>query len=148
MFKADSPCVFCREEGGTVLLSHDKYRVVWANEPLYPGFLRLIWKSHVKEFTDLSAEDRRLCMDMVGKLEELVRMHMSPDKVNVASLGNVTPHLHWHVIPRFKDDAHFPDPVWGNPRRDVSILPCIGQQAIATNKAELQVSIQQALKAL
>jgi hypothetical protein len=37
---------------------------------------------------------------------------MGPGKVNVASLGNMTPHLHWHVIPRFADDAHFPNPVW------------------------------------
>jgi diadenosine tetraphosphate (Ap4A) HIT family hydrolase len=28
------------------------------------------------------------------------------------------PHLHWHVIPRFADDAHFPDPVWASRRRD------------------------------
>jgi diadenosine tetraphosphate (Ap4A) HIT family hydrolase len=38
---------------------------------------------------------------------------MQPDKINLASLGNVVPHLHWHVIPRFVDDPHFPNPVWG-----------------------------------
>jgi diadenosine tetraphosphate (Ap4A) HIT family hydrolase len=38
---------------------------------------------------------------------------MAPDKINLASLGNVVPHLHWHVIPRFADDPHFPNPVWG-----------------------------------
>jgi diadenosine tetraphosphate (Ap4A) HIT family hydrolase len=32
--------------------------------------------------------------------------------VNLASLGNITPHLHWHVIPRFADDPHFPNPIW------------------------------------
>ena len=31
-----------------------------------------------------------------------------PDKMNLASLGNMTPHVHWHVIPRFRDDRHFP----------------------------------------
>jgi diadenosine tetraphosphate (Ap4A) HIT family hydrolase len=41
-----------------------------------------------------------------------VREVMQPDKVNLASLGNVVPHLHWHVIPRYTDDAHFPAPVW------------------------------------
>jgi diadenosine tetraphosphate (Ap4A) HIT family hydrolase len=37
--------------------------------------------------------------------------------MNLASLGNVTPHLHWHVIPRFADDSHFPQPVWGAAQR-------------------------------
>jgi diadenosine tetraphosphate (Ap4A) HIT family hydrolase len=43
---------------------------------------------------------------------------MQPDKINLASLGNVVPHLHWHVIPRFADDAHFPSPIWASPQRD------------------------------
>jgi diadenosine tetraphosphate (Ap4A) HIT family hydrolase len=43
---------------------------------------------------------------------------MHPDKINLASLGNMTPHLHWHVIPRFKQDKHFPQPIWGVPQRE------------------------------
>jgi diadenosine tetraphosphate (Ap4A) HIT family hydrolase len=43
---------------------------------------------------------------------------LQPDKINLASLGNVVPHLHWHVIPRFADDPHFPNPVWGQRLRD------------------------------
>lgn len=46
------------------------------------------------------------------QVEQAVRETMLPDKINVASLGNVVPHLHWHVIPRYTDDAHFPAPVW------------------------------------
>jgi diadenosine tetraphosphate (Ap4A) HIT family hydrolase len=45
---------------------------------------------------------------------------MRPDKVNLASLGNVVPHLHWHVIPRYRDDAHFPAPVWGQKQRSAA----------------------------
>ncbi|MHB1094167.1 HIT family protein [Thiobacillus sp.] len=43
---------------------------------------------------------------------------MRPDKINLASLGNVVPHLHWHVVPRFGDDPHFPNPVWGKKLRE------------------------------
>ena len=50
--------------------------------------------------------------------EAALRKVMAPDKVNLASLGNVVPHLHWHVIPRFADDPHFPNPVWGARLRD------------------------------
>ena len=36
-----------------------------------------------------------------------------PDKVNIASFGNMVPHLHWHIIPRFEVDRHYPNPIWG-----------------------------------
>ena len=41
----------------------------------------------------------------------------SPAKVNLASLGTQVPHLHWHVIPRFTDDPHYPQPIWSTARR-------------------------------
>jgi diadenosine tetraphosphate (Ap4A) HIT family hydrolase len=37
--------------------------------------------------------------------------------MNLASLGNLTPHVHWHLIPRFADDAHFPGPIWSERKR-------------------------------
>ncbi|NJM32621.1 MAG: HIT family protein [Limnobacter sp.] len=107
-----SDCALCATPGGELVYQHTKFRVVWADEPLYPGFLRLIWQSHVPEFSQLSHEDRSLCMDAVVVLEQFALTHLKADKVNLATLGNVVPHLHWHVIPRFKGDAHFPAPVW------------------------------------
>jgi len=43
---------------------------------------------------------------------------LHPDKINLASLGNQVPHLHWHVIPRFKDDPHWPFAIWGRQVRE------------------------------
>jgi diadenosine tetraphosphate (Ap4A) HIT family hydrolase len=76
-----------------------------------------VWNDHVKEMTDLADADRVHLMDAVYATEAALRMLLEPEKMNVASLGNQTPHLHWHVIPRFRDDSHFPDPVWASPRR-------------------------------
>jgi diadenosine tetraphosphate (Ap4A) HIT family hydrolase len=42
---------------------------------------------------------------------------MYPDKVNLAALGNMVPHLHWHIIPRFKEDVFFPGSVWSEKQR-------------------------------
>ena len=42
-----------------------------------------------------------------------MRETMQADKMNLASLGNMTPHVHWHVVPRFRDDRHFPRPDLG-----------------------------------
>jgi diadenosine tetraphosphate (Ap4A) HIT family hydrolase len=92
--------------------------VVLADEPDYPGFLRVILNTHVKEMTDLPANDQQALMRVVFAAEAAMREVLAPDKINLASLGNVVPHLHWHVIPRFGDDPHFPNPVWGEKLRD------------------------------
>jgi diadenosine tetraphosphate (Ap4A) HIT family hydrolase len=86
----------------------------------YPGFCRVVWNAHAAEMTDLTPDDRRYLMDVVLAVEQAVRDALSPDKINLASLGNVVPHLHWHVIPRFRDDRHFPNSIWGEPRRSAS----------------------------
>lgn len=62
--------------------------------------------------TDLSDSDRAHFMKVVFAVEAALRELLHPGKINLASLGNQTPHLHWHVIPRYQDDAHFPSPVW------------------------------------
>ncbi len=92
-------------------------RVVSAGDPDYPGFLRVIWHEHVREMTDLAPASREHCLRVVFAVEQVLRDTLRPDKINVASLGNQVPHVHWHVIPRFADDAHFPDPVWAARRR-------------------------------
>jgi len=112
-------CPLCDTPGGEVLWQDDFCRVVFVTDtPDYPGFCRVILKRHVKEMTDLTADERTRLMDVVWKTERAVRDVMSPDKINLASLGNVVPHLHWHVIPRFESDPHFPNPIWGEAKRE------------------------------
>ncbi|MFZ0106240.1 MAG: HIT family protein [Thiobacillus sp.] len=113
-----SPCPLCQTDGGSVLWRDALCRVVRADEPDYPGFLRVILNAHVREMTDLPVVEREALMRIVFACEAALREVLAPDKVNLASLGNVVPHLHWHVIPRFGDDPHFPNPVWGMRQRD------------------------------
>jgi len=94
------------------LYRDDKLSVIMVDDAAYPGFCRVIWNDHVKEMSDLAPADRMRLNDVVWHVELALREVMKPGKVNVASLGNVVPHLHWHVIPRYADDAHFPNPVW------------------------------------
>jgi diadenosine tetraphosphate (Ap4A) HIT family hydrolase len=95
--------------------------VVRVDEPDYPGFCRVIWQAHVREMSDLSAVDRHYLMEIVVAVESLLRRLYSPEKINLASFGNMTPHVHWHVIPRWLDDKHFPQPVWGLAQRESQI---------------------------
>src|SRR5688572_12241211 len=100
-------CELCESAGGTLVWHDEQCRVVRIDEPGYPGFCRVIWGAHVAEMTDLSGGERNHFMRVVFALEEALRAQLRPVKINLASLGNVTPHLHWHVIPRFGDDPHF-----------------------------------------
>jgi diadenosine tetraphosphate (Ap4A) HIT family hydrolase len=110
-------CELCAMPGGDVIHEEEKFRVVLIDDAQYPGFCRVIWTGHDREMTDLEVLDRILLMDAVWQTEMVVREVMQPHKVNIASLGNVVPHLHWHVIPRYTDDMHFPAPIWGQPQR-------------------------------
>lgn len=123
-------CPLCKSTGGEVLWQDDLCRVVLVTDtPDYPGFCRVILNHHVKEMTDLAPQDRARLMDMVWKTERAVREVMRPDKINLASFGNVVPHLHWHVVPRFLDDRHFPNPIWGKSVRQATVrnVPSVGE---------------------
>lgn len=100
-----------------LLWRNERCRIILVDDSGHAGFCRVIWQDHVKEMTDLSPAERQELMMVVFVVEEVLREALRPDKINLASLGNQVPHLHWHVIPRFADDAHFPDPVWAAPRR-------------------------------
>lgn len=106
-------CELCSATGESLLWRDQHCRVVYVEDADYPGFCRVIWNGHIKEMTDLSTQMRSKLMDTVFIVESAVRDVMQPEKINLASLGNMTPHLHWHVIPRFCDDKHFPNPIWG-----------------------------------
>ena len=110
-------CPLCSGDGGQLLVRAAEWRIVLADEPGWPGFARVIWDRHVGEMSDLAPTQRSELMRTVCALESVMRDVLAPDKVNLASLGNQVPHLHWHVIPRYRDDSHFPAPVWAAPSR-------------------------------
>ena len=110
-------CDLCTGVGGRHIWGGEDMRVVAVDEAEYPGFMRVIWHRHVRELTDLAPAERDRLMRVVFLVEDRIRHHLSPHKMNVASLGNVTPHVHWHLIPRFASDPHFPGPIWAAPQR-------------------------------
>jgi diadenosine tetraphosphate (Ap4A) HIT family hydrolase len=114
-FAADQrdDCTLCRSDGGVLVVRTPLLRIVLVDDPDHPAYVRVIWNAHVKEMSDLTEPQRTSLLAAVNVVEKALRDIMAPDKVNLASLGNQTPHLHWHVIGRFVDDAHFPQPIWG-----------------------------------
>ena len=110
-------CELCDRVGGELLWQGERCRIVHVDEPGYVGYCRVIWEAHVKEMTDLEADDRTHLMEVVFAVESVLREQLEPLKINLASFGNAVPHVHWHIVPRFADDPHFPEPVWGRLQR-------------------------------
>ena len=131
-------CELCEHSGGEVLWQDACCRVVLPDEAGYPGFVRVISQQHVKEMTDLAESERNHLMRVVFAVERVLRDQLAPVKINVASLGNAVPHVHWHVIPRYADDPHFPQPIWSEPVR-----PATGRDV---DHFRLQSAIQSALE--
>ena len=140
-------CPLCDGPGGVLVARTSKLRVIRSGEDAarYPAFYRVVWDDHVAEFSDLSPADRQHCMDAVVLVEQALRLHLQPHKVNLAALGNAVPHLHWHVIARYPWDSHFPAPVWAAPQREA---PADRIQAVAKALPAVERAISDALRTL
>ena len=132
-------CELCDTPGGEVLWQNALCRVVRVHDANYPGFCRVILNRHVKELSDLPPAERQQLMQVVFAVEQALTRLMRPDKINLASLGNAVPHVHWHIIPRFADDAHFPQPIWAAPVR-------AGSRRMSPDSGTLRIALDELLQ--
>lgn len=132
MTEAGIDCPLCSGSGGRLLVDDGRLRVIAVDDPDYPGFLRVVWNAHVREISDLDETDALHLLRVLRTVETVQRRVLSPLKMNVASLGNQVPHLHWHLIPRYADDAHYPQPIWAARLREPPA------DALAVRRAELE----------
>lgn len=116
---ASPGCVLCQSAGGILVWQDADWRVIRAEEADFPAFYRVVLRRHVAEFSELAVTERQRCMALVVAVEQVLIDLLRPTKLNLAALGNLVPHLHWHVIARFDWDSHFPQPVWGERQRCV-----------------------------
>ena len=115
-------CPICSAQNEEILWQNPQLRVIAVhNEANAPAFCRVIWQAHVAEMADLAADERAEIMNAVYRVEAAMRQVFRPAKINLASLGNVVPHLHWHVIARFDNDANFPAPIWAPAQRKAAM---------------------------
>jgi diadenosine tetraphosphate (Ap4A) HIT family hydrolase len=112
-------CPLCDADGGHLVARLPVCRVIRADEPGFPALYRVVLNEHVAEWSDVSDADQADVMRVVNTVERVLRELLHPAKINLAALGNVVPHVHWHVIARFDWDSHFPAPIWAQPQRAV-----------------------------
>jgi diadenosine tetraphosphate (Ap4A) HIT family hydrolase len=130
-------CELCSNPGGELIWQDEFCRVVRVDDVDYPGFCRVILNRHIEEMSDLLRKEQERLMAVVFTVEQCVRDVMQPDKINLASLGNMVPHMHWHVIPRYRKDRNFPNSIWDKSRRE-SLAHPIDDATAAKLKAEIQ----------
>ena len=130
-------CRLCNEVGGSLIWSGADCRIVAVSDPELPGFCRVIWQSHIAEMSSLNRTERNQLMRIVVGVEEAIVDTMQPAKINMAALGNQVPHLHWHIIQRYEDDAFFPDSIWSMKRRPVDDNVIRGRQVLAKSLNEV-----------
>ena len=114
-----TPCPFCErlatlsELPGDDLVWRFAHSVAFLGPwQFYHGYCVLVARTHATELSRLSAEERRAYLDEMCLLAAAIETAFRPHKLNYELLGNQVPHLHWHLFPRYADDAEALKPVW------------------------------------
>ena len=116
-------CPLCITTDKNILFTNKLFRIIHVHDEFYPGYIRLILNRHVAEMTDIDDKEAHNIFSTLLIIEQCIRDILNPDKINLACLGNVVPHLHWHIIPRYKNDRHFPNTVWGEVVNSKYLVP-------------------------
>lgn len=117
---ADPTCPICgtleqiRRGGHPGLIAElsETYAVLGDNQGLR-GWCVLLLKGHREHLSELGLERQCLIFADVARMAAAVKAVVQPRRINYECLGNVVPHIHWHVIPRHEDDPEPRAPVWG-----------------------------------
>lgn len=97
-----------------VLLNRDQF---------FPGYCFVFTKEHVTELFHLERTVRNEIMDEVTAVAAALYKLFRPAKINYELLGNMVPHMHWHVVPRFSTEPLWPRPIWAEPHQEVTLSP-------------------------
>jgi len=101
------------EKGSIPLGEFQLCSLLLINDSNYPWFILLPNRENISEIFQLSPSQQQQLMLESSFFSRILIQVFNADKINVAALGNVVPQLHIHHIARYKNDACWPDPVWG-----------------------------------
>jgi len=90
-------------------------RVLLMNDSNYPWFILVPKRDGATEMFELIKEDRIQLEIEVSAIARAIKTNFCAKKINIATLGNIVPQLHIHIVARFENDPSWPKPVWGNP---------------------------------
>lgn len=108
------------------------------SDQFFPGYCFVFTKNHVTELFHLDAATRAGVMEEVNLVAAAVYAAFEPDKINYELLGNMVPHMHWHIVPRFASDPLWPRPIWSEPHEPHSISPAETSARMELIRTKLQ----------
>ena len=88
-------------------------KLLLSNDSNYPWFILVPKVADISEIYQLDWQQQQQLLNESSLLSELLMQIFAGDKINVAALGNVVEQLHVHHVVRFKEDACWPKPIWG-----------------------------------
>jgi len=98
-------------------------------DQFFPGYCLVFAKKHVTELFHLDPAMRAALMEEVNGVAAALAEVYRPSKMNYELLGNMVPHMHWHLVPRFIDDPLWPRPIWSEPHEEKTLDPSDYQEA-------------------
>jgi len=84
-------------------------------DQFFPGYCFVFTKDHVTELFHLDQATRQGVVEEVNRVAQVLAELFRATKINYELLGNMVPHMHWHLVPRFTDDPLWPRPIWSEP---------------------------------
>jgi len=129
-----STCIMCTrwDDEPTLRITELTHtRVLLNRDQFFPGYTFVFTKDHVTELFHLSREVRQGVMEEVTAVAEALYTTFQPAKMNYELLGNMVPHMHWHLVPRFATDPLWPRPIWSEARAEVMLSPAEYAERIA-----------------
>ena len=90
-------------------------QLVLFKEQSHPGRVIVAYKDHVSELVDISAEERAMYFEDVATAANAIHKAFHPDKINYGAYGDGGCHLHFHLVPKYKDSFEWGTPFAMNP---------------------------------
>ena len=81
-------------------------------------WLKIFTKEPFRELSETPLKVKLQIFSKLDTIEKEMLAYYKPEKINIASFGNYLPHVHFHIMARFKEDSYFPEPMWGKKQRD------------------------------
>ena len=104
----------------------------------FPWLVLVPRRANMRELFHLTPADRETFINEVNTAAERVYNALQPAKMNVAMLGNMVPHMHWHLVPRFDNDPLWPKPIWAEPHEEVHLTAAEYAERIEMIKTKLK----------
>ena len=121
-----SVCSMCRrweDDSDLAIVELRHSRVVLNRDQFFPGYSLLFTKDHVTELFHLTPLVRGELIEEISRVAQALYDVFSPEKINYELLGNMVPHMHWHLVPRFSNDPLWPRPIWSEPHNELFLAP-------------------------